>query len=359
ERRREDDDEEDKRFSVKRSNDPYRSRQRSRKLTMLIGILCVLVFLIALFVFMWNFMLKDMFDPSEERVEVPDFHNMLYDEVKNNEEYTKYFNLNPDYVYSDEYEEGRIIDQDITPERQMTVQANKIDILLTVSMGKEVKYMPNFINKDYREAVTVLEGYELGLNIKLEVQPNKEVTAGYVIQQYPDADTALVQGGTIYLTYSGGPDENIVEVPALVGFSESRAIEKLQDANLSYESKYVYSSEYDEGEVIAQSHDAGSEVPIHTEITIHVSLGAEPYEAPPVNNNTDNSNTNTDNNNDNSSTNNNGDNHNQDPDNHDNEEDGDDPLYDPSSDPYIDYQGRVSGDTENSEGGGTAEQNNE
>ncbi|MBR6259639.1 MAG: Stk1 family PASTA domain-containing Ser/Thr kinase, partial [Oscillospiraceae bacterium] len=51
-----------------------RNRRRSSRTSMLVGIFCVLVVLIGLFVFMWKYFLKDMLDPEEQvRVSIPMF----------------------------------------------------------------------------------------------------------------------------------------------------------------------------------------------------------------------------------------------------------------------------------------------
>jgi hypothetical protein len=60
---------------------------RSRKVSILTGAFGVLLFIIAVFVFLWNFWFKDIFRDAE-RVEVPDFVGSDYEDIINNREFS-------------------------------------------------------------------------------------------------------------------------------------------------------------------------------------------------------------------------------------------------------------------------------
>lgn len=256
---------------VKPADEYAKNRRKAGKTASLIGVFCVLAFLIFLFVFMWNYFLKDMLDPSEERVSIPSFVGSYVDEVTTDEQYRQYFNFTVKKVTS-EHDEGYIISQDPSANRQMTIQEHGIDVELTVSSGPEKFYMPNLINKDYREAKIELDAYKLDLEIHIESVPDDAVTVGYVIDQLPKEGEELVEGGSVYITYSSGPEIILVEVPELVGYTASAAILRLQSKDLTYELNYV-DDDAPKDEVIFQSYEAGEEVPIHTQVVLQVSNG--------------------------------------------------------------------------------------
>ena len=60
-----------------------RRRQRSKKVSIMSGAVGVLVFMVAVFVFLWNYWLRDIFSAAE-RTEVPVFVGQNYEDVVNN-----------------------------------------------------------------------------------------------------------------------------------------------------------------------------------------------------------------------------------------------------------------------------------
>ena len=49
-----------------------RRRRRSRKVSLLSGLFCILIFLLVLFVFLWEYLLKDIFSEAE-RINITNF----------------------------------------------------------------------------------------------------------------------------------------------------------------------------------------------------------------------------------------------------------------------------------------------
>jgi hypothetical protein len=92
----------------------YRQRKkRSRKVTILSGVFGVLLLIIAVFVFLWNFWLKSLFTESQ-RVEVPDFQGKMYEDVLNDSQYKGKYNFKMIIKVDTEHEYGYILSQ--TPE---------------------------------------------------------------------------------------------------------------------------------------------------------------------------------------------------------------------------------------------------
>jgi len=260
--------------SAEMTKEEYReSKKRSRKTGMLVGILCVAVFAILAFLFMWNYFLKDLLDPEPVLVTIPSFEGSYLSAVQNNEEYDIY-NFDVTLEYHDDYPEGYIISQSPLPDRQQAMTESGIDIDLVVSSGTEQQVlMPNFYNRDYREAKVELDGMSMGLNVEIDSQYDDEVTEGNVIQQIPAAGDPLTDGGTVYLIYSPGPEVKMTLVPDVTGVTQAEAVRILQGKGLGYKINYV-DSDVQVDQVIAQSYDENDEVPEKTVIVLTVSNGS-------------------------------------------------------------------------------------
>ena len=262
------------------TRDEYKSnRRKAGKTTVLVGIFCIILFLVAIVWFMWNYALKGWLAPEgDPQINVPTFVGQMEENVVNNPNYTTYFNFSVNHVESDTYEAGYIMDQDPAPDRSVTVSETGIDVTLTVSSGAEIIYMPNVINKDYREVDVELKGYGLNLDIVATPTPSDDVTEGYVMEQIPTEGTVLTNNMTIYLTYSSGPEIIEKEVPDLKNNTEEQAIAKLDAQNLGHDVQYDYDSTVEKDRVITQDYDPGTLVEEGTVITIFVSLGPDPAE---------------------------------------------------------------------------------
>ncbi len=261
-----------------------RNRRRSGRTSVLVGIFGVGIVLVALFIFMWNYFLKDILDPEDIRIVIPNFVGQQVDRVINDEEYKQHFVFDVEEQYSETEPAGEIISQDPAADRQMSVQTDGINVNLVVSKGHEVFLMPNLINTDHREAKLELEKLKLNLVFVIESAPDESVTVGYVIDQLPLEGEELIKGGTVYLTYSSGPEIVNVPVPGVMGLTEAQAISRLESYDLSYEITYD-NDETQQGLVIFQSYQSGEQVPIHTKVTLIVSLG--PLQLPPDDNSGD------------------------------------------------------------------------
>ncbi len=263
--------------------DYRKNRRKASSTTTLVGIFCIIVFLIGLVWFMWNYAIKDWLNPQDERISVDNFVGMYLDNVMGNSSYEKIYDFTVENVVSEEYEEGYIISQDPAAERSVVVSDSKIDVTLTVSAGKNEVTMPGILNKDYRDAESLIRSLDVDVNIEINAEPSEDVTQGYVIEQYPDEGVMLYDGATVYITYSSGVEVPLVPVPNVTNMSLEQAILRLQSYDLSYSEEYAFSDDVEEGYVMFQSYEAGEEVPIHTKVVLQVSQGPEKVEAPVVN----------------------------------------------------------------------------
>ena len=252
------------------------NRRRSRRVSTLSGIFCVIIFIIAVFVFLWNYWLGEVFS-SPETMTVPELMGSRLDDVLINPSYTDYYNIIPSYEASDTVEAGYIISQ--TPTSGRTVIKNteyKSDLKVVVSSGDSYIIMPNVVNNEYRQAYIDLQ------NLKLEVEitnvASEEVTEGYVISSVPEAGVELNEGDKVYLTVSSGPEIKYVDMPNLVGRTVEAARGILESSNLTLGTVTSVDDEAPEGEVIFQNIVEGTEIAEHTKVNISISNGslAEP-----------------------------------------------------------------------------------
>ena len=247
-----------------------RRRRRARKVSILSGTAGVLIFMIAVFVFLWNYRLRDIFSTAE-RIELPNFVGQSYETVINDSSYRDLYNFSVTYSIDPDVPEGEIISQDPEAGRSMMIVPERISVNLTVSTGVREETVPDVSNKAYSEAT--LELQNAGFKVEPQYAASDTVTEGYVISTEPVAGTPLAQGSTVFVTISSGPVEQMVSMPNLVGYTESEAIGILHNNNLTYADTTYIESDQEKGTVIRQSVERGEQVAEHTRIYIWVSSG--------------------------------------------------------------------------------------
>lgn len=247
------------------------NRRRARRVSTLSGIFCVVVFIIAVFIFLWNYWLGDVFT-SPETMTVPELVGSRLEDVLINPSYTDYYNIIPSYESSDTVEMGYIMTQ--TPASGRTVIKNserKSDLKVVVSSGDSYIIMPEVVNDEYRQAYITLQ--KLKLEIEVTTVFSDEVVEGYVISSVPMAGVELNEGDKVYLTVSGGPEIKYLEMPDLVGSTLEQAKGIIETNNLVLGTVNPVDDEAPEGQVIYQNIAAGTEIAENTRVNISVSTG--------------------------------------------------------------------------------------
>jgi len=207
-------------------------------------------------------------------VEIPKFEGEMFTSVQNNPDYD-IFNFDVTSEFNEDYPEGYIISQNPQSGRQQALTESGVNVDIVVSSGTEPQtYMPDLYNKDYREAKIILENLDMGLNIEIDSRYDDSITENYVVQQIPSANQPLVEGGTVYITYSLGPEIKYTTVPKVTGMPQADAVNLLYGANLAYRIEYV-DSDVTVDYVIAQSYSPNEEVEEKTVIVLTVSNGSK------------------------------------------------------------------------------------
>lgn len=261
------------RSSTELSKDRYRMRRRrSGVVSFMSGTFGLLVLAIGLFVFLWNFWLRDVFSPAE-RIPLPNFVGSNYDAVIGNTELSSTYKFNVIYVSDDSSAPGTIINQDPAAGRSMMVTPSGIEVDITVNAGSSQIVVPNVTNTDYREAMRNLRA--AGFNVEIENAASDSYTKDYVIASIPAPGDSASAGDTVTITVSAGPEILYVSMPNLVGSTEDSAISKIESSNLSYGGSDRVVSDYEPGTVIDQSISASESIAEHTKIYLTVSAGPQ------------------------------------------------------------------------------------
>jgi len=265
--------------------DEYRAvKTRASSTSTLIGIFSVIVFLVIIVVFMWNFFLRDLFGTQpREQITVPDFVNLRYEDVVTDHAELFSFNVIRE-DYSDEVAAGFIISQEPVPGRQAIepLPGANITVSIVVSLGQAPPtLMPDLTGLHWGTARNQLINRNLNLHIETSAIASDEMQ-GLVIETMPAYGEPLGRGYTVILRYSGGPNVVMVRIPNLqLPISLSDLNREFIGLDVRLEFEEFYSDQHPENYITFIRH-AGEEVPAGTIINVSISLGPEEIVIPPT-----------------------------------------------------------------------------
>ena len=171
--------------------------------------------------------------------------------------------------YSDEYEAGQVMKQYPTEQSEI-LKGSKV--ILTISVGKQPIEVPDVYGLTEEQADKKIEEKDLVLDH--EWIPSDEVESGKVISTVPERGTMVKAGDTVKVIVSTGPEIKKVNVPNLLGKTESQASSALTALNLKLGTvDYASSDIYAKGQVSYQSTSEGQSVDTNTTIDITISTG--------------------------------------------------------------------------------------
>ena len=200
-----------------------------------------------------------------EQVSVPDLKGKSADDAQKALSQAGLSGKQGDTVYSDDVAEGAVASQDTSAGSK----ANKGDtIVYHLSKGTEKVSIPNVVGMTQANATSKLEN--AGFSVNVATSASDDVDKGNVIKQ-SDTGTAK-KGSTITITVSSGASS--VEVPNVVGKTESDAGSALEKAGFKYDVQPESSSTVAKGTVIRQSPSSGASAKKGDTITIFVSKGS-------------------------------------------------------------------------------------
>ena len=207
-----------------------------------------------------------------KEVELPNFVNMTQEEAEQTAEELNLKLVVESEEYSPEVEAGKIISQDPTYQEDYMVK-EKSEIKVIISKGTEKTTVPKVEGMTREEAEQALE--EAKLKAEVTEENDEEVEAGIVISQEVEPDTEVDAGTVIKIVVSKGSGIVKVKVPSLIGKTEQEAKDLLSAANLEVNVVTDEDESKNDGVVLRQSQDAGTEVEEGTTITITVNKISE------------------------------------------------------------------------------------
>lgn len=158
------------------------------------------------------------------------------------------------------------------------------EIFIEISLGPEIRTVPELVGLPVDEARTAIEGSRLAVGEVAE-RNDEQVNAGVVMESSVDGDG--VEPGAEFLTdtpvdlvISAGPSPR--SVPPLEGLTVGQATAALEDENLLIATTESHSQTVAEGRIISSRPGAGAQVDRGSTISVTVSLGLPFVEVPGV-----------------------------------------------------------------------------
>ena len=202
-------------------------------------------------------------------VVVPSLVGLEYEKVIADPEYTDQFEIVKEKEeLSDEYEAGLICEQ--TPEEGKLVKEG-YKIKVVVSSGLNKAPVPDVSGETEDEARQILE--DAGFTVAIVPQFNKNVEVGKVVKTDPEGNSEAKKNEVIKIYVSTGAASKEVEVPNVVGWSESKARAALDLAGFGVTVNKVDNSK-PKGTVVSMT-PSGVQLEGST-ITLNVSTGKAP-----------------------------------------------------------------------------------
>lgn len=230
-----------------------------------------LIFVAIIFIF-------GLVDPGKENIEVENFVGKTLEEVTNNEEYAKLYKFNPpEQEYSNEYDKGVICKQNPKPGTSKKI---KVEITLTVSMGKRTVQIPEVQENEHKDVV-VSRITEAGFVPQLTQMTSDTVAKDRVVKTVPAFPDQAEEGSVVVIYVSTGEEEpEPISVPNVINLGLEDAKTQLRNAGFIVNDpavKYV-NDKSPKGTVLQQSLEKGSMQKPGTECVLTVSSGFQDVE---------------------------------------------------------------------------------
>ncbi|KUN86907.1 Stk1 family PASTA domain-containing Ser/Thr kinase [Streptomyces griseoruber] len=180
------------------------------------------------------------------------------------------------HSYSDTVKRGTVISTDPEPGARIRKHDS---VTLTVSDGPQTVKVPDVTGSRLDKAKELLtsDGLEPG---QVTQEFSDDVIKGFVISTSPEAGTKRRAGSAVSIVVSKGA---AIDVPDVTGEDLDDAKAELEEAGLTVEvSAEQVTSEFDKGQVAAQTPEADSQAADGDTVTLTLSKGPEMVEVPDV-----------------------------------------------------------------------------
>lgn len=221
----EDDDYYDDDYYYDDDESPKKNRNNKSFKKIGISIACALM-LVLLGVAVYN--APKIFGGGKE-VEVPNLLGMDVNTAKSTLEKLNLVLVEAEEGTSGEYPEGTIMD--MNPKAGNKVK-EKGEVRVVVSSGESKITMPDLREYDINKAGEILSSYGLKITNKTE-EYSDSVASGEIISQTPTKDTEITKDQQISVVVSKGPKIKYMNVPSVIGLSESEAKDRLSNSGVN------------------------------------------------------------------------------------------------------------------------------
>lgn len=163
---------------------------------------------------------------------------------------------------------------DTETQTQMTQTETESDTTTAETLA-----VPSLLGMTFDEAEEKLTGMGLKIENKGEVSSD-DYEEDQIANQDPVAGTVVKESDTVSVVISNGKGN--IDVPGVVGKSESEAVSTLNDEGFKPDKTYSYSDSVAAGDVISQNPTSGSKAKKGDTVTLVISQGRESVTVPDV-----------------------------------------------------------------------------
>ncbi|MCM3739094.1 Stk1 family PASTA domain-containing Ser/Thr kinase [Oceanobacillus luteolus] len=215
------------------------------------------------------FFIPGLLQPKD--VELMDVVGMEYEEAK---EALESLNLvvEEELTYSEDVEEGYVVS--MSPSAGRTVKEEST-VTLVVSEGKERIVVDDYVGQDINQVVKILEGLGFESDSIITIEKYSDQPNGEILNQLqPSPETEVIPSESkVIFEVSMGPEK--ISLNNLTGMTESQARDYLDENNLVFRKHEEHSDTVEEGKVIRQSPDSGTELQEGDAVDVYISIGPE------------------------------------------------------------------------------------
>lgn len=266
-------------FRKKKKKKKKSSASGGRKKSRLIRILAVVLALACAIPL--SILLLNALSGSGDTVKIPNVIGMTEEEAaaELEKEGLEYTLGTP--VLSDEYEEGEVVSTNPDVGREVK-EGYTVELILSRGSNTETVSVPNVVGRSLSDARSRLQDYDLTVG-EITYDDDSEEAEGTVLSQDPESGMEVDTGSSVNLVVSSGEGAvTMVEVPDLRGRTQDSAESRLEGRGLRLGSvDTAYSDSVEEGLVISQQYDEGTELEEGSSVGVTISLGPEETEQEP------------------------------------------------------------------------------
>ena len=239
----------------------------------IVAVLAIAIFLIALF---GGGMLHNG-NPEGELVPAPNLEGLMFEQLT---DYGDWQIKISEEIYDENTPAGVIIHQEPGAQEQV---ASGSTIYVTVSKGPEPKtvIMRDLTDQTVERATQSLRDLDMDLQIVEREEYDDNVQKGCVVRTDPAEGAALSDGQKVTIWVSLGKETVTSQVPNVIGLDVGEAIKSIRACGFRTPDLIYVESDKPKGQVVKQSVEKNTEVPVTTMLTLEVSSGpAETTETP-------------------------------------------------------------------------------